>query len=81
MSREIKFSKFLMGLCLNTGSTFQDVAKKLGICATSDEINVLAEQMKHQGLIGDVENHGYVTKADLTAKGIQQAQHMMEWAN
>ncbi|ANQ47399.2 hypothetical protein KMW28_16210 [Flammeovirga yaeyamensis] len=80
MSTEKKISKFLVGLCLNTGGSFQDVAKNLGICATTDEIEALVNRMHHKGLIKDVKSEGYKTKASLTNKGIEQAQSLMEWA-
>ncbi|OHX68039.1 hypothetical protein [Flammeovirga pacifica] len=80
MSKEKKISKILVGLCLQSGQTFQDVAKNLGICVTTDEINGLVNKMHHSGLIKDIKTNGYKTQASLTNKGIEQAQSLMEWA-
>ncbi|ANQ47398.1 hypothetical protein KMW28_16215 [Flammeovirga yaeyamensis] len=80
MSNEVKFSKFLIGLCLNTGNSFQTIAKNLGISANTTELNNLASQLESRGLISKVKYSSKETFAKLTAKGSKQASILMNSA-
>ena len=80
MSNEVKFSKFLIGMCLNTGNSFQTIAKNLGINANTDELNNLAGQLESKGLISKVEYTHKATFGKLTAKGSKQASILMNSA-
>ncbi|OHX68038.1 hypothetical protein [Flammeovirga pacifica] len=80
MSNEVKFSKFLIGMCLNTGQSLQSIAKNLGINVNSNELNDLASQLEARGFISKVKRTRNETSGVLTAKGSKQAMKLMNSA-
>ncbi|MBD0402480.1 hypothetical protein [Flammeovirga sp. EKP202] len=77
MSSEIKFSKLLVGICLNSGNSFGEVARNLGISMTNSESEVLLNMMENQGFIHHPEISNKRTCPHLTSKGEEQAKSLM----
>ncbi|NLR90070.1 MULTISPECIES: helix-turn-helix domain-containing protein [Flammeovirga] len=80
MSSETKYSKFLIGMCLNTGQSLQAIAKNLGIYTNRDEINALATKLEAEGLVSRIERTAKETYVSLSKKGQTYASTLMDSA-
>lgn len=77
MSRETKISKLLVGICINTGETFGDVARHLGISVSHDESYAYLSLMEMNGYIFRNDRLNKFTCPELTNKGVEQAKELM----
>ena len=77
MSSEIKFSKLLVGICLNSGNSLGEVARNLGISVTNAESEVLLNMMENKGFIDHPEISNKQACPHLTIKGEEQAKSLM----
>ncbi|NME68577.1 hypothetical protein [Flammeovirga aprica] len=78
MSSEIKFSKLLVGICLNSGNSLGEVARNLGISVTNAESEALLSMMENQGFIDHPEISNKRACPHLTSKGEEQAKSLMD---
>ncbi|QWG08944.1 hypothetical protein KM029_08365 [Flammeovirga kamogawensis] len=78
MSNEVKFSKFLMGMCLNTGESMQAIARNLGININSQELNALVSKFEMEGLVEKVQRTTKETIAYLSPRGNEEARLLIE---
>ncbi|KXX69986.1 hypothetical protein [Flammeovirga sp. SJP92] len=78
MSSEIKFSKLLVGICLNSGNSLGDVARNLGISMTNAESEALLNMMENKGFIDHPDISNKKACPHLTLKGIEQAKSLMD---
>lgn len=77
MSSEVKYSKFLMGICINSGKSLQSIAKNFGINTSSDEINFLVSKLELEGFISKIEKSSKETFAYLSPKGNEYAMSLI----
>ena len=73
MSTEVKYSKFLIGLCLNSGDSLQSIAKNFGIHANREEINNFVSMLEMDGFVSKIERSTKETFAYLSPKGNDKA--------
>ncbi|OHX65262.1 hypothetical protein [Flammeovirga pacifica] len=55
MSIELRSSKLLVALCLNKGKSMQQISKLLGLPLCSYDLNKIAQKLKADGMLTNLE--------------------------